>query len=293
MLNKIKNLSYYMNVSGCETSLINAISTELKGKNITSHTDNQGNLLVFIDGTTNTQDNILITASVDVPGFMLLSREKKISYLLPTKADFMKNVAVTDVLDVENHSITIKTEDKKDGYRYFHSENYPIGSVFRLPCDFSEKDGRIYGLFSSLYALIALLSELCSIKPKSNTIICFTVNGQGYAHNVTNVIAKYQPNKVILLGCMDNTTNEPVLLVKDGKAFSNQKMIEEFLARSCTVFKKQVTQNPITKAEELRKNGYLSSISLALPCSQIGTKTESFSKENYSKLLHCVSSFLS
>lgn len=283
MLNAIATLSSKMNVTGCENELLTAIESLAKDKGLLTEYDALGSLYVRIPGNGKERKSIMLTCAVDVPGFFCLAKEAGRSYLAST-FQFDPKKAKGKKLISEKRRIHRLSVDENDNF-FLSSKALEIGDTLKEKIDYVEENGVLRGKFCGKYALISLLTNAFSEQFKNDVILCFAVQCEGSCTAQASAALKIDPDLAILIGRVSSETTNPLIVLKDGKHFSNRDLVQK--ANDTGIRTENFvsdSKQPITKAEWVASTAALPVLTIALPCCDSDQDSETLKLSACSKL---------
>ena len=279
MINELQTLSSYMNVTGAEAALARHIARVFRTSGIKSEIDNCGNVIArFSDGaSSDRKEKTLLCTPLDNPGFLSLYLEGTVSYLTPTEKALSSRKDCKIVLDEKNEKHLLKKSKYSKPPFCVDLPNARLGQAFRLPSDLSRQDRFLSGRYVSRYALIQIMIDLVLEKQARNTVFCFSTGFHSLASSEANFVFREKFQNVVLLGYVEEKTEKPVVMVKNGKQFSSPYLLEK--AVSCGKTYKiplyfKADDKPCSCAESVSCAGTCEIATLALPCRDAGSEKE-------------------
>ncbi len=292
MLNRINELSAPLNISGSESSLSRHLNSKFS-QTFSTFFDASGNLIVRKKGCGNQPKKILITAPLDVPGFLCLYSEKGKGYLAPTGSLSLESITGEELSDSKGVRYSLFHSKQKNSY---YVKNSPIpGEAFRIKTDFKEDVDCIFGRFASRYALLAIMCRLIETNFQNDVCFAFTTGFETRAQSEVNLIKRERPDLVVLLGRTENPEDSPLLLIKDGKAFAQKTLLQRALdieKRETLPLLSLVVDKSVTKAETVISYSDIPIISFALPARFPDKKEEKIYKSSCYNLEIFLAKFL-
>lgn len=242
-----------MNVTGSEDSFAAYLRNELASEGIQSSTDDLG--CIFVSGK---NKDTFVTAMMDVSGYLLLQKNMNGSILIPTLNIQEDRGESISVIDACGKTVQASRGKDPDSLYTISSLEYDFGSPFKEQENIKSVDGKLIGRNATRYALLYLLFRLAKTV---NTGCLFASFGRSNAPVEYNFSVREKMKAAVFLGAIEAETNDPVVLVRDGKCFSNPELLEK--AESAG-FYPMVTDEIITKAH-LCANAGVRVLTLALP----------------------------
>lgn len=292
MLERLNLLSRFFNVSGCEDEMRFHLSNCLKEMGLDPIVDETGCLYAKRIGSDPQKHNVIISVPMDVPGFLALYIDKNYGYLSKT-AELPEIKAKSIKLMGEDgrlYNATSLRDNEKE--RRVYKKGIELADAFRLVPTLKNDGDLISGFFATTLARMQMLLELANEKTSNDVTFLFTASSCTRAAKEKNVAKRVEPDYMILIGAVKSEQNKPVLLLKDGSAFSNVDLVKSFQEQQGKdVFEKALSSDPITKAGEVHSSEGIPILSLALPYSLKDGK-ECFSLKSYEALLYGLEKFL-
>lgn len=287
-MNMIEFLANRSNVTGAERDILKAISSFALEKNLDVSYDSIGNLVVRIYGKASGKKNVMLSCGVDVPGYICLSNINGKAYLAQTKSSDPKKLQGKSVTSESHRRYKIKL-DASDNL-FVSSRSLTVGDTLKDTSKYSEDSVSFVGEYVGKYAIVSTLIRLLSYEYQNDVTLVFTVQSEGPCPASANAAEKYRPDACILIGRTESKENVPMSVIRDGKQFSDPKLLK--LAFSLSA-KKLVTdpKYPINfDAEFVGSTVGIPVLSLALPCKNCNEPNESVFKTSYEKLHQLITS---
>lgn len=294
MLERIKQVSSYHNVSGSENQMRSFIKSELEKYSLEPMIDETDCIYTFKKGTVPTH-TVLICVPMDLPGYLALFVGKEKAVLVPTGSfSFQMGKSVT--LLGENNA-EYKAAPIKDGEPdlKIQADGVNLGDSFRLVPDLKSKNNLISGYFAGMYALIANLLDLCGCQTKNNVVFLFTQGNATNSAKEKNIIRRIQPDFAVFLSSFQSDKKSPLVMLKDGKSFSSPTLVSDFI-KFANEMKIKVSQDvsavAVSKSESVFASEGLPHLSLCLPHTQFKDGKQSIDPKIYRNLVTVLKAWL-
>jgi len=246
-------------------------------------------LIVKLFGTGSNKHSILITCTVDIYGYICLATDKNKCYLSATKSlDPKKSDKCRLVSEAKKH-YTVFANENED--LYVRAKSLKVGDYLKEELSYTEKNGHIYGKFAGKYGLIHSLISLFESKTENDVYICFAIQGESGCSSQANAALNLKPDFAIMLGLAQSDANIPLIVLKDGRIFSDFDLINK--AKSTNIKTSDYisdSKKPITKAEAVVCFASVPTLTLSLPCRSLSEKNEEFSIKAWEKLTRLLKS---
>ena len=289
MFNSILSLSSQMNATGNETELLSAIEKEAIKYNLECNYDDLGNLIIRITGNGERKKKILISCTVDVCGFICLASDKDKCFLASTRnLDTKKNDKLKLVSETKKQYRA--SLDINDNF-VVRSKVLKIGDYLKEKVQYKIDENLASGKFIGKYALIYALTCLFQEKPVNDIVLCFAVEGESNCSAQANAAGHQKPDFVLLMGTAPSDSKVPLIVLKDGKIFSDPALIEK--AKASRVKMQDYvsdSKNAVTKAESVASYASIPTLTLALPCRNLMESQESIEIPTCKKLIELMRS---
>lgn len=292
MLDRLNLLSNHFNVSGCEEKMRIFLASRLKEIGLEAKVDKTGCLYCKKLCSDRKKRSIMICVPMDVPGYLALYVNKNYGYLVSTakmpegKTKSIKLMAE----DGRMHNATLLTDDGTE--RKVYKKGVSLADAFRLDPSPELKNDIVSGFFSTTIARIQMLLELASEPVENDVTFLFTASSCTRAAKEKNVAKRIKPDYMVLIGAVETDESQPLLLLKDGSAFSDEELKENFQkSQGKNRFKTALFSEPVTKAAEVHSAEGVPILSLALPYSLKDGK-ECFSLKSYESLFCGLKNFI-
>ncbi len=296
MIERLALLSKAHHVSGCENQMIEYLKDFFSNKGFSIYTDLDGCVVTEkMSSCVASNSTIMIAVPLDVPGFLALHCDLKKAHLAKTGTLNDEDI-MGESISNENGAI-FSLEHEKDSKEeiFVTGENIRIGDSFQLSSKLKITAGRVSGWFSSRLALLSMLLSLSNQVFYHRVLFAFVGSSATRATKEINLIRRFQPDHLILLGSMEKSTNDPIILAKDGRAFSDSKLLSK-IQRLCQ--DEKIRHSSVVSAQETTKLTSVVSetsipvLSLALPCKNKDKKNESFSIRTLEKFKILLTEYL-
>ncbi len=265
MIERIEKLASYMNVTGAESEFTHYIYQSLSSKGIFAEIDCNGCVIARLSGTKKNNKKTMISVSIDIPGFIALYKENKTLYLTPTHKLLRGERRNKEIVDETGKKFVLK-KSKFDEKEYTVTcQNGKIGKVFRHFPSFEKNNTQIIGMYVCKYVLIDFLLKLCEEKHEDDLLICFSTSYYSNEVSEANIAFREKPDTVILLSFSENSGENPIALVKNGKHFSSQKLLDLAKQSFENELILKVEEDEITKEISVFSSCFAEVITLALP----------------------------
>ncbi len=241
-----------MNVTGAETGLSNRLQEEFASEGILPKTDDLGCL--YVPGKKN---DLLFTAMMDVPGYLLLQKYPKKSILISTLATPEDRGTQFTAIDPEGKTVSVRRKDEAGALYYIQKKEYKIGSVFKEKTEISEKDGVLHGRDLTRYVLLYCLKKLA----ETDHSCLFASQGYSNAPTEYNFAMRNGTKRMIFLGAVESKEDKPLVLIRNGKHFSDPALIE---SAEKAGFVPYLSEFAVTKSQACADSG-AKVVTLALP----------------------------
>ena len=293
MLDLIRQISSIPCVNGSEFLLAKYIQEYFSEKGFNVSIDNLNNVIVRKDYSHPDPDVIFFTP-MDSPGYVCLYFEDSEAFLTPTSAAVKDLDDVQNVTDFDGNVYSVEKSKYDEKAFFVKTSSVDLGDAFSISGILSEDEEKICGRFAARFVCVATLMKFAETCKNPNVAFCFSSGFNTSFKTESSVINQLRTKRAILLGFAESSTNDPILCIKDGKAFSSKNLLAEFLS-SCKNSDVSVSQlvfdKSITSAERLFSPFVSEILSLAIPCKDALKNTESVSKyapNRMLKALHCL-----
>ncbi len=284
MIDSILALSSKMNATGNEKYLLADIEKEALKHNLECKYDALGNLIVKLAGNAKKKKTIFISCTVDVYGFVCLAVDKDKCFLASTHNLEASKIDKQKLLSETKKAYKVSFD--KNENLFIRSKSLKIGDFLKEQIQYKQEKNKISGKFGSKYALIHTLISLFSEKPKNEIIICFAVQGESGCASQANAVFHLKPDLALLLGAAASNSKEPLIVLKDGKIFSDPDLVK--IAKSDRIKTSDYvsdTKIAVTKAESVVSFASVPTLTLALPCLSPMEDNEEFNTGTCEKLI--------
>jgi len=292
MLERLNQLSHRFAVSGCEEQMRSFLLSHLKEIGANPTVDETGCLYAKNTGSSRNKRKVIISVPMDVPGFLALYINKNYGYLSAT-SEMPENKAKSIKLMGEDgcfYNATLLTDSEKE--RRVYKKGIALADCFCLDPTLEPNQDIISGFFATTYARIQLLLDLAKEQTQNDVTFLFAASSSTRAAKERNAAKRINPDYMILIGAAKSEQTKPLLMIKDGNAFSNKELTKSFLAlHGKNSFKTALFSDPITKAGEVHSADGVPILSLALPYSLKDGK-ECYSCKSYDSLFLGLKNFL-
>lgn len=275
MINQIKKLSEYTNISGSEHDLAEYLVETLDSKGVESYVDPLGSVVVYKKGIGATPKTVMICAGMDVSGFLCLHWEKGIGSLAHTAKRAPTDCTEKSVLSSSGKTYTLKESNDQSKTFFVRSRSNVFGEAFRFKTEFSMNKSVIFGRYAAKYTILSLLISMCELNFQNNLILCFTSQSETRANGEKNVVLREKPDDVIFLATHNSKAKYPLIAEKDGKQFSSSEMIA-IAKECCPKAESVVLEEGATNAHTVAPcNGFTRVLSLLIPSENCNSEHES------------------
>lgn len=267
MLENLKNIAMHNSVSGCEDEMLSFLFGECKKLGLVPETDENACLCVKKDAYKASDETLMISVSLDVPGYIALCIDGENAYLSSTGEipfDFKKDLTL---VSEEGALVTANKESDKKSELVIPSENVKLGDVFRLPLNAVKKKDKIEGYFVSKYANILLLLEWMKLDFPYHVLFVFISNSFTGATKLKNVARKYKPGAALSLGSIERDLSGPAVLLKDGSGFAKKDLLYSLLdvTENGSNYSFLTSADPVTQSDKVLSFEGVPFVSVALP----------------------------
>ncbi len=266
MIDRIKALASFMNVTAAESDLSEHLYEFFLKKGFSVDLDQNGSVVVRIPGLAKEKRKIMVCTPIDISGYICLYRENKTSFLTKTKKDLQ--CAPKTLLNNKGEKFTVKeSKYDKNEVSIVHQSGL-IGDVYRTIPFFEETNRCISGENAARYALIDLLTELSSIKPQNDVLLSFTTGFYSFGTSEANITFCEKPDDVFMLGFSEDSDRYPLLYVKNGKNFASNSLLSKAqnTAKKLNLkLKLKVSETEATKEASVLSASFCEVVSLGLP----------------------------
>lgn len=271
MIQKIRDLSSYWNVSGSEFELALHLKEQLKGYDVTLSAQNS----VFVKKAFSTP-NLLIVARLDVPGFILLDCRKDQFFYSFTEKKKNEQSKIS-VFSPDRKKITLQIDEK--GVCFSKNNHLSIGDSVREQVFFHEENDFFSGKHISQYLIISfILSNIDKIL-SNKTAVLFYAQSHSNHKEILSYLNANDFTHTILLDSISSESKYPTILIKDRKAVIPYHLINQIRqthSKSITYF---VSDEKLTGAEEVLRSGVIP-LPYLLPVSHLGGNDERIAKKS-------------
>lgn len=292
MLDLIRQISSIPCVNGSEFLLAEYIQTYFEEKGFHVSIDSLNNVIVRKEHSPLAPDIIFFTP-MDSPGYVCLYSEDSKAFLTPTSATVKELEDVENVTDFAGNLYSPEKSKYDEKSFLVKTSSVDLGNAFSISGTLSEDDEKIYGRFAARFVCVATLMKFAETCKIPSAAFCFSSGFNTSFKTETTVINQLRAKQAVLLGFAESDANDPILCIKDGKAFSSKDFSNVFL-NSCKKSDASISQlvfdKSVTSAERLFSPFVSKILSLAIPCKNPLKKTESVSKcisDKMLKALHC------
>jgi endoglucanase len=297
MIELIRRLASATAVSGREKEICEIIKGEFPALFETFYLPS-GDLIVKLPGSRKNAKKIMISTNIDVRGFFVTFIENggKIRLALSdSELNFSKYIG--DTL-VSNNKIEAKLLSEKDASPrlseiYAEVENSNIdsfkpGDVFSLKSEITEENGRISGLNLASRAIIyAMIVSAKEMSPTHDVYFVFNSCGIPGGRGAKSSTYAIRPDIALSLRTLESKESRPVLLARDGMSLSSIDFFDKAIscaADSSVDIALSATTTGTRDAWSISTTQTgVPTISLALPCLDLGEKSESVLKDTVSE----------
>lgn len=289
MFNSILPLSSLMNATGNETELLSAIEKEAINYNLDYNYDDIGNLTIRLPGKGVKKKKILISCTVDVYGFICLATDKGKCFLASTRNLDTKRTDKFMLVSETKKQYRVSM-DKNDNY-FVRSKVLKVGDYLKEQVQYKTDKNLVSGKFIGKYALIYALTCLFQEKPENDIVLCFAVKGESNCPSQANAAGHQRPDFALLIGTAPSNSKFPLIVLKDGKIFSDPSLVEKAKSRRVkTQDYVSDSKNAVTKAESIVSCASIPTLTLALPCRNLIESQESIEISTCKKLIDLIRS---
>ena len=292
MLERLNQLSHQFAVSGCEEQMRSFLISRLKGIGANPSVDETGCLYAKKTGSSRNKRRVIISVPMDVPGYLALYINNNYGYLSATSEMPENKGKSVKIMGEEGrfYRATLLADSEKE--RRVYKKGIDLADSFCLDPTVEADQEILSGFFATTYARIQLLLDLAKEQTQNDVTFLFAASSSTRAAKERNAAKRINPDYMILVGAAKSDQTKPLLLIKDGNAFSNKELTKSFLAlQGKNSFKTALFSDPITKAGEVHSADGVPILSLALPYSSRDGK-ERFSCESYKALLMGLKNFI-
>ncbi|MBR7165625.1 MAG: hypothetical protein IKD18_05035 [Clostridia bacterium] len=276
----LRHLTNQLTLAGFEPNIVlDCISVEVKGRNSTS--------------------GIAVFAPLDVPGLIALCTENGIAHLEKT-GEF--NFQLKDgmrLLGEDGKGCKLRINKSDDSDLFIMKKHVQVGDVFRVDPELRSEDGMLSGYYAANFAMIDLLSSLMDFVRSNgagfDTHFYYTASFYSKAAREQNLIRRAPVEVALLIGAVESNERIPLVLVRDGAAFSDSEELDRLLqcAEKREIgIKKMVTEKAVTKAEKVQNTEGVKTISIALPYSTEENGKASVCSEAVCALIRLLTEYL-
>ncbi len=285
MINSLNKILLNSNVSGAEGSMISFLENEIKSSGLKASFDVPDCIMASKDEKFSTET--IFTAPIDVLGWIALHAGTSMISLSTTGKIPFELKEEFQLVNEENKEFTVT---KKDNDFLIFNEKANLGDTFRFPFSIKEDEDTLSGHFISRYALIYLLSEAMKSSKNSSSFLFVGKNATNCCRE-KNAVRRLNPNRLVLISSVESNKTSPIVIKKDGKAFSNLSFYEEVLKIAEEIgvsLAELISTTPITKAQDVVSAENTPFLSFALPFQRDGDGKEIISKTTLSNLLRII-----
>lgn len=291
MIQTIQTLSKFFNGSGSEMPLSEFLLSEFQKAKIDAYIDPMGSVVAKFRGVKSAKEKIMITCPIDVPCLLTLYVEKNKAFLAKIGRDSFQPKAGALLSDEKGNVHKLKKSPYDENGWFVSGKGFSLGDAFRENVSIEEKENRLVGRFAAKYALMALLYRLSESKPKCDLVLCFSSGFETDAKSEANVAFREKPNMILLLNAEDSREKAPALVLKDGKRFSDEVLIEKIKDLGYE-FRTTVHPSPLTKAETIFFPSDAKIATIAIPAENLGKENETVSLCSLKQLEESILAFI-
>lgn len=241
-----------MNVTGAEKALADQLRKELDPKGGHSAIDDTGCL--FVQGN---QSGTVITAMMDVPGYLVLQKYPEKSVIVYTLFNQTDRGDGFTAIGPDGKTVKVYRDKDPDSLYYIKQKRYGIGTPVKEVDLFSRNEEEICGINAARYALLYVL---CSLSANGANCL-FASRGFSGAPVEYNFCMRHNTGSVIMLGSVESDEERPIVLIKNGKHFSDRGLVQKAINAG---FTPMLSNEAVTKAQRCADSG-VDVLTLALP----------------------------
>ena len=272
MIQRIKELSSYWNVSGFEFELASYLKTQLKEYDVSQSAQNS----IYVKKQFS-NPNILILVRLDIPGFILLDRNKDKSFYSTTEKTKSDNLKYS-VISRDRKKFTIQIDE--NGIYSSKINHLKIGESIKEQFFLNEDIDYFNGKYISQYLIISFILSNIEKILSDKAAVLFYAQSHSNHKEILAYLSRHDFTHAILLDGILSDNNYPTILIKDRKAVTPYHLINRIRQNYQKSIIYSVSDEKITGAEEVLRSGVIP-VPYLLPVIHLANKDERVSKKSF------------